>query len=271
MSTLIKAPLKLYWWNAQPNFGDALSPLIIEHISGREVEWASPEKCELFSLGSIMHVVRRSHHSSNRDIKPWIWGTGNMFPHRMDFLENVNFAAVRGPLTAGIVGNDDLVKGDPGILTGELYQNNVSQNKEYKLGIVLHLSREPSAEMIHYTENNKHCRFIDVKNTDAMEVISEIAKCEFIVATSLHALVVADSLGIPNVWLNPAGNHKRPRFKFYDYANSIERPLKNPSSFAEFVESGALNDGVDCAYFKNIPAVAERLEKSFPSELRANG
>lgn len=30
-------PLRLYYWPA-PNFGDALSRLVVAHVSGREVE-----------------------------------------------------------------------------------------------------------------------------------------------------------------------------------------------------------------------------------------
>ena len=39
-------PLRLYWWNAVPNFGDAISPVIVGHLSGREVRHAAPKDAE---------------------------------------------------------------------------------------------------------------------------------------------------------------------------------------------------------------------------------
>ena len=34
-------PIPLYWWRGEPNFGDALSPWIIESLLGAPVRWSA--------------------------------------------------------------------------------------------------------------------------------------------------------------------------------------------------------------------------------------
>lgn len=46
--------LKLFWWSDTPNFGDSLSQLLVEYVTGRRVEWASISDADIIALGSIM-------------------------------------------------------------------------------------------------------------------------------------------------------------------------------------------------------------------------
>jgi len=59
-------------------------------------------------------------------------------------------------------------------------------------------------------------------------VISTIAKSEMVISSSLHGLIVADSLMIPNAWYLPSRIHIAPEFKFYDYFTSIGREINSP-------------------------------------------
>ena len=54
-------------------------------------------------------------------------------------------------------------------------------------------------------------------------VIHEIAKCEHILSSSLHGLVVADALGIPNGWIKLSDRVVGDGFKFKDYGTAIKR------------------------------------------------
>tara|TARA_R100000908_G_C3695911_1_gene108346 strand:+ start:297 stop:455 length:159 start_codon:yes stop_codon:yes gene_type:complete len=44
-------PLRLHWWKAVPNFGDALSPVVLAHVAGRRVEHAGVRKAEVWAIG----------------------------------------------------------------------------------------------------------------------------------------------------------------------------------------------------------------------------
>jgi len=59
---MTSAPLKLHWWKAVLNFGDALSQHVVAYMSGREVVHAGPKGAEIWAIGSLMHVL-----GQNRD------------------------------------------------------------------------------------------------------------------------------------------------------------------------------------------------------------
>jgi hypothetical protein len=59
-------PIKLYWWNNTPNFGDTIGKDIVEYVSSRPVTWANARDADLFSVGSLKVFVRRAH-STPRD------------------------------------------------------------------------------------------------------------------------------------------------------------------------------------------------------------
>ena len=52
-------PLSLHWWKAVPNFGDAISPVVLAHVSGRKVVHAGVNKAEVWGVGSLLQVVKQ--------------------------------------------------------------------------------------------------------------------------------------------------------------------------------------------------------------------
>ncbi len=260
-------PLKLFWWKDQPNFGDVISRTVVEHASGRPVVWAAPEACDLFAIGSIMQFVRRTHMKPREDgSKPWIWGTGCMGPLRKDFKDNVNFALVRGPITASLMSITTDFFGDPGLLIAEAMGEEIA--REDRIGIVPHFSQFSSEGLQQLCKDEPVLKLIDVRE-DAAKVCREIASCRHVISSSLHGLIVADSFGVPNTWLNPAGIHRSPRFKFYDYAASVERPLPPPIGLVDikgFIEN--LPQG-EIGYSEGIAKSKDSLMKYFPAALRA--
>lgn len=57
-------------------------------------------------------------------------------------------------------------------------------------------------------------------------VINEIAICSRIYSQSLHGLIVADALGIPNVWIAPGPLMAGDTFKFFDYFSTLDADKK---------------------------------------------
>jgi pyruvyltransferase len=53
-------------------------------------------------------------------------------------------------------------------------------------------------------------------------VSKEISKCRRVYSSSLHGLIVADSLGLPNVWIELSNKVIGDGFKFHDYNSSID-------------------------------------------------
>ncbi|MCP5072598.1 MAG: polysaccharide pyruvyl transferase family protein [Rhodobacteraceae bacterium] len=259
-------PLKLYWWNDRPNFGDEISRVVTAHASGREVEWAKPKECDLFALGSIIQIARRTHRKPREDgTKPWLWGSGCMGPLRKDFKDNVTIALVRGPITASLMNVDMTVFGDPGLLIAEAMSEEIQG--EDRIGLVPHHSQLDDPALASLVKKEKALRLIDVRG-DALQVCRDIAACRHVISSSLHGLITADSFGVPNTWLNPAGIHQSPTLKFYDYAASVERALPAPlpvDQVAKYINK--LPSG-DISYGDGILRSKRALLDHFPGDLK---
>ena len=66
----------------------------------------------------------------------------------------------------------------------------------------------------------KNVLVIDVQR-QPIEVIADVDKCEYILSSSLHGVIAADSLGIPNAWILLSDKVLGSGFKFYDYASAF--------------------------------------------------
>ena len=109
------------------------------------------------------------------------------------------------------------VLADPGLLSSKIVE---TCDKKYSIGIVPHYVDKDEKifkEMLDYYPNSK---FIDVQNKPE-DVIKEISQCEYIISTSLHGLIIADSYGIPNCWCEISDKILGNRFKFHDYFSSF--------------------------------------------------
>ncbi|MBU2982318.1 polysaccharide pyruvyl transferase family protein [Lentibacter algarum] len=259
-----QTPLKLYWWNAKPNFGDALSQLVTAHASGRAVVHAEPRDAEVFAVGSILQFARRVWGKEGRPShRPTIWGTGMLGALRTDFVEHVDVAMLRGPITASLLGLKVESYGDPGVLTSEALGKKPEQHD--RIGLVLHHGQlgHPSVKALLKSEPS--VEYIDVQGTPE-EVCPKIGACKHVISSSLHGLIVADSYGVPNTWLDPL---KQPRMKYYDYAAGIGRVLPLPLKHDDIKAAlPAMHEGA-LPYAASLAEAKQRLISDFPAHLRA--
>ena len=68
-------------------------------------------------------------------------------------------------------------------------------------------------------------KFLDIETDDLEGFAQEMRECEIVLSHSLHGLIIADSLGIPNVWLN-LGGLVGGTYKFLDYFTTVDRPFR---------------------------------------------
>ena len=249
------------------NFGDALSPMLVQHLSGRRVKNSGPQTCDIVALGSIIDNFSR-HYAEPSRRRPYIWGTGFMKPHSGRFRDNVEVCAVRGPLTGTLLGlGPDFTYGDPGLLVDELLD--APPERTDTIGIIAHHAKADQPELQQALDHLPHLKLIEVRSRDALDVVRQIGSCRFILSSSLHGLIVADSLGVPNHWLDVQGIHYYPEFKFYDYALGVGREL------GQSVKLEALEDFLSeplpatIPYADGVARSRERLRAAFPAELVA--
>ena len=223
---------RLYYFVKQANFGDLLNESIFKKLADIEVQSSKPKDCEVVAIGSLLE----SFLASPRQIKKFIlnrfkprvlvWGTGFIKEEseRQFFFRRLDVRAVRGYYTlerlkksnAALLANEVAVA-DPGLLASLLIDTSLVK-KKYALGIIPH----------YVDVNSPLLNRISVKNSVVLDItqrpevlLKQIAECENIISSAMHGLIVADSLGIPNVRMILGDEITGGNYKFNDYYSAF--------------------------------------------------
>lgn len=203
----------MYWWNEQPNFGDALNSYLVEKLSGKKVEWSPLESADIVGAGSLLQWVTKIQDKLKEPLH--VWGSGYMYDQQPAITSaKVIHHAVRGYKTKEYGQLKGVMLGDAGLLSDLLITKPVS--KTYEIGIVPHLWHIDNPVLKDLLTHHPTMKLIDVR-LDSLEVIKQIAQCEFVLSSSLHGLIVADSFGIPNQWIQFDVPLFGGEWKFEDY------------------------------------------------------
>jgi pyruvyltransferase len=204
----------------EKNFGDMLTHALLEHY-GYKTYHADVKDSGLVGVGSILGNIPSNYSGI-------ILGAGFMWKEDHADFSNAKILALRGQLT-WIRTNcpKNVVLGDPGLLSANLLKSMVE--KEYSLGIVPHYVDKDNIA-VHRLKSAYpgDVHLIDVQDEPRI-VIKEIAKCKNILSSSLHGLVTADSMLIPNRWLVLSDKILGEGFKFMDYYSAfgeVRTPIK---------------------------------------------
>lgn len=263
---LRQGPLRVYWWTDRVNFGDVLSGVVVSHVAGREVEWSPLETCDMISTGSIYGWLRIMAPRYHREVH--VWGSGLQRPKQVHGrVEGIHHHLVRGPLTAMFTGHETLPMGDPGLIGPEAVGLPPEPSGDAKgVGIIPHRGQWSQADYMTHLSALPGAKMIDYRTEDCRGVIEEMASCERIYSTSLHGLVLADALGIPNFRFNEDRFSGDGHFKFFDYGLSVGRDLSRPVKIESHIREHRMR-GSDTDYFENVPAVKRAIVDSFPHDV----
>jgi hypothetical protein len=252
----------------QPNFGDALAPKLTEFVLGIPVEWAPPEECQLFGLGSIIENALQQTFSELRGSVS-VWGAGLGAPRSLSSANSkLNILSLRGHFSSICLDFKDAVLGDPALLVREMYPELLQLKKEFQVGLILHHTQYLNKQSIDKLRDNG-IHFFSAATNDYESLIEFIAKSRIILSSSLHGLVIADSLGVPNEWMNSHGIHRADRFKFHDYASAIGRVINTPFLFDTILNINMAVRHAQVAsrdYIKSIDDINENLKRVLRSQ-----
>lgn len=227
--------LKVYWFrrgkgSLPGNFGDELGKNAVEFTTSRKVVWADPAACDIASIGSILDSVSRAAHRAKRSDPLIIWGSGLMKHDVRPLHASIKPIVVRGHLTKSALALDEnILTGDPGIISRAIFKQ---KPKECKWGVVPHFTHAKNRALHQWCLDNKALYINPTENVK--DVIYKISSCHGVISSSLHGLIVADSYGIPCVWLN-IKSHDEHEFKFKDYCSGIGRANFSQLNFSEFI------------------------------------
>lgn len=256
-----KKPLKLYWWRydypQKLNFGDELTPLIIERLFNRRCKWSPPSECDVVGAGSIIEILERESHGNH--VK--VWGSGFIESGGINKSKNLTFHAVRGKHSQARAGKStNIALGDPALLLPLVFKP--KRSNTYKVGIIPHYV-DADSSLIDRFKSMDGVTIIDVLKP-VEEVVALINSCQLILSSSLHGLIVSDAYNIPNCWIPLSDKLYGGKYKFDDYYSVFGRKA-NPISIDTINE-----DAIDLliknygSIQKELPEIQENLIKAFP-------
>jgi len=253
-----KSIINLFWYkhlNGDGNFGDELSPYIIEKLSGEKVNYFNTE---LLSNNKVLNlkILLKNVYVKNitfseflnyfsyrylgfsevilsigsilvykEDRRFAIWGSGIL--SKTTSFGNANFLAVRGYRTIDKLKelnyNIPEVVGDPALLLPRVYD--AKSPKKYKLGIIPHFKHFKELQEL----QNDNIKVIDLCG-NVEKVVEEINSCVFTISTSLHGIIVSHAYKTPSLWIDFETENKLAGddIKFEDYFSSVKMTAYQP-------------------------------------------
>jgi pyruvyltransferase len=220
---LPERPILMYWFSGVRNFGDVLSPVIVEHMSnGTPVHVTRRYGGKLVAVGSVLYALAEGDR---------VWGAGALRNRRITPPPRVVFHAVRGPLTRDLLQADvPETYGDPAMLLPTIYRPKAE--KRFELGLVPHYKDRAAVQV-----TDPSVAMINVQS-EWREVVERIAACRAILSSSLHGLIVAEAYGIPAVWIRAGDSVVGEGFKFRDYYLATDREPPAPLGWNKALKAG---------------------------------
>lgn len=248
------------------NFGDMLSPLIVSKLLNQEVTYGHYRGADLLAVGSILNPLQQWGNKRC----PVIWGSGLIEDGPNWTGDPVKLCAVRGELTLSRMrryASDKVALGDPGLLIKEIFPDIIDMGKVYKLSIIPHMFDVDNDNLLSAVRKYDFINIIDPRNNPHY-VISEIAKSEVVLSSSLHGLICSDALGVPNRWTPMSDKLEGGAYKFDDYY-SVYNLDALPGDLSESIRNYdeiCLKSDIS----SKLPNIQNSLIDSFPKEYLLN-
>lgn len=217
------------------NYGDVTSIFLIEKIFkvklntlyiNRKIEESDKNKDNYVTMGSILPIATSGSY---------VWGSGYIRNEDKVSQTPKDIRAVRGPLTRAKLITQHIwcpkVFGDPAFLFPLAY--NPKNMIKYKYGVIPHLWDRGHTIINEIkkldSDTNKDYLYIDIDTGNRpYYLLNEISKCEIIVSSSLHGIIIAAAYKKPFIWCKFSDTLYGKNFKFYDFILSIEQnPVNN--------------------------------------------
>lgn len=255
---IVNNTVNLHYWsldNGQENLGDYLSKVIFEWmLQKNNIQNRIKGIKHLYSVGSILGFGYQD---------AVVWGSG-LLEDNIEYRKRIrrsklDIRCLRGPLTRrtlvhwtdGVIDIPELY-GDPVTLMPLIYKPE-SIEKRYNYVIIPHFLDSHMKNV--YSKEGEKVKVIDMLTDNYEDVINEIVAAEKVISSSLHGIILAESYGIPAIYVK-TGNS----FKYEDWYLSTEREIRWVNSLEEGYKSEPMR-------LPNIKKLQENLFQSYPKDL----
>lgn len=250
----------LFWaCREEMNFGDYIGPYLFQKITGSSPVYCPANRRTLartyFTVGSILHHIRVARSVT-------VWGSGVISADSL-YAEPLKTCAVRGPYTRrrhlALGYSCPPIFGDPALLMPRYFDAPV--DVKFSVGIVPHFV---DFESVKARYSHSEINVIDV--CDSVEaVITNIRKCNVIISSSLHGMILAHAYGIQSAYIQYADRLKGDGVKFQDYLEGVDSSFQAETFRLDSEDSLAVQiEKTSALPLPDITEVQEALLDSCP-------
>ena len=200
--------MKLIYYQESLNFGDALNPMIFNHLLPGVFDDQEDEV--LYGIGSILQLDYR--HAR----KKYVLSTGYAYGMIPRIDDSYRIYALRGPLTAKALGVDPSLAISDGALLLRLLPFS-KPAKRYQFSYIPHHGSEGIFDWKSICEELGY-HYISPCNEPEF-VIDEILASEIVLTEAMHGAIVADTLRVP--WVPVVTSPHINEFKWKDWLMSV--------------------------------------------------
>jgi hypothetical protein len=248
-------PVPMFYFTNVKNVGDQVNPWLVSRLFGSQPVLCTQDQEHVLAIGSLMGFANRRSR---------IWGSGVLHPSAVseDIVPDQIYA-VRGKLSyeamrARGIAIKDIPLGDPGFLVGQLVKGWPRVQKKYRLGLAAHYV-DRAHSWVQAVLSRPDVADLDV-HADPEVFLARLAGCETVVSSSLHGLIFAEVLQVPNVWIELSDKVLGGGFKFRDWFSLAEVPQHEPEVPKSIDDMAGL---IDQATLHGMRIDADGLIQSF--------
>lgn len=246
--------VNLEWWNENENLGDYLAWVVFKWmLKNKSIDpYQKIKKTKhLMSIGSIIGMA---------NFDAIVWGSGIHTEKTMALVfnqrkfRNYDIRSVRGPVTKTILSSAGYscpdIYGDPAILMPLIYKS--ESKKKYPVSIIRHISQVTQ-------KKDNRFNYIDIKTRDYKRFINEIVSSDKVISSSLHGIILAESYGIPAIFLSEGMDSEK--IKFFDWYLSTDRTnIRYAKNLDDALKMTPMS-------LPNLSKMREQIQKTFPYDL----
>tara|TARA_R110002049_G_scaffold98763_1_gene240607 strand:- start:115 stop:1971 length:1857 start_codon:yes stop_codon:yes gene_type:complete len=219
-------PIRTSYYLRVRNAGDLLNTNIVSAASGRSIYFSRDKtKPFLLSSGSVLSGATKT---------TVVWGSGLMHPDRgLIAGRPENIYLLRGKQThaalcASGLNPGDIPLGDPLFLAADALGIERCGTICNRIGVMPHYA-DRSSPLIRALIKQDNAVDLNV-HSDPIALMHQIAACDQVITTCLHGLILAESLGIPSLWVKTDKVFAGDGFEFLDWFSICRTPQAAPWS-----------------------------------------
>jgi hypothetical protein len=209
----------VYYKDEKLNFGDDLNAVLWPHILSKRMY--ATENIAVVGIGSILNQERlgRFEKSSHEVI---VLGSGTSYDVPPRQIHKWHVHAVRGPLTAELIGMPEKAVTDGAILLADAPELVPATASKTDVVFIPHhrtIRASPWARIAH----RAGMTFVSPQQP-VEKVLKALSKAKLVVTEAMHGAIVADTMRIP--WLPVIISPAVDEFKWRDWCRSMEVPFE---------------------------------------------